>query len=70
MANGLSMRLFGDEEFENSRRLMRAVDELDSRFGRDTVLFYAAQPGGRWETKFLRWSQCYTTCISDVLRVD
>ena len=68
-ADGLSMRLFGDERFEKSRRVMRTVDEINSRFGHDTVRFGAARPGGRWETKFLRQSRRYTTCLGEVLRV-
>lgn len=68
-ADGLSMRLFGDEQFEKSRRLMSAVDEINSRFGRDTVPFGAARLGGRWETKFLRRSRRYTTYLREVLRV-
>jgi DNA polymerase V len=68
-ADGLSMRLFGDERFEKSRRVMRAVDEINSRFGRDTVRFGVARPGGRWETRFLRRSRRYTTCLGEVLRV-
>lgn len=68
-ADGLTMRLFGDERFEKSRRLMKAVDEINLRFGRDTLRFGAARPGGRWETKFLRRSRRYTTCLNEVLRV-
>lgn len=68
-ADGLSMRLFGDERFGKSRRLMKAVDEINRRFGRDTLRFGAALPGGRWETKFLRRSRRYTTCLDEVLRV-
>lgn len=67
-ADGPSMRLFGDERFERSRRVMRAVDEINSRFGRDTVRFGAAWAGGRWETKFLCRSRHYTTCLSEVLQ--
>jgi hypothetical protein len=48
---------------------MRAVDEINSRFGRDTVRFGAARPGGRWETKFLRRSRRYITCLGEVFRV-
>jgi DNA polymerase V len=68
-ADGLSMRLFGDERFEKSRRVMRAVDEINGRFGRDTVRFGAARQDRRWETKFLRRSRRYTTCLGEVLRV-
>lgn len=68
-ADGLTMRLFGDERFEKSRRLMKAVDEINLRFGRDAIRFGAARPGGRWETRFLRRSRRYTTCLDEVLRV-
>lgn len=68
-AEQLSMRLFGDERFERSRRVMKAVDEINARHGRGTVRFGAALPGGRWETKFLRRSKCYTTRLDEVLRV-
>jgi DNA polymerase V len=68
-ADELSMRLFGDEQFEKSRRVMRAVDEINARHGRGTVRFGAAPAKGRWETKFLRRSRCYTTCLDEVLRV-
>jgi DNA polymerase V len=63
------MRLFGDERFERSRKVMKVVDELNSRFGQNTLRFGAARPGGRWETKFLRRSRRYTTCLQEVLRV-
>lgn len=69
LAEGLTMRLFGDERFEKSRRLMKAVDGINARFGRDTVRFGVARLGGRWETKFLRRSRRYTTCLNEVLRV-
>lgn len=68
-AQALSMRLFGDERFERSRRVMRAVDEINAQHGRDTVRFGAAPSKGRWETKFMRRSRCYTTRLDEVLRV-
>lgn len=68
-ADQLSMRLFGDERFEKSRRVMKVVDEINSRFGQNTLRFGAPLPGGRWETKFLRRSRRYTTCLQEVLRV-
>ena len=68
-AEGLTMRLFGDERFEKSRRLIKAVDGINARFGRDTVRFGIACPGGQWETKYLRRSRRYTTCLNEVLRV-
>lgn len=68
-AEGLSMRLFGGERFEKSRRVMKAVDEINAKYGRDTVRFGTARSGGRWEMKFLRPSRRYTTCLDEVLRV-
>ena len=68
-ADGLTMRLYGDERFERSRRVARAVDEINRRHGRDTVRFGAARPGGGWATKSLRRSPSYTTRLADVLRV-
>jgi DNA polymerase V len=68
-ADGLSMRLFGDERFERSRRVMKAVDDINRKFGRDTLRFGASRAGGRWVTKFLRRSRCYTTQLEEVLRV-
>ncbi|MDQ3743239.1 MAG: Y-family DNA polymerase [Acidobacteriota bacterium] len=65
----LTMRLYGDERFEKSRRLMKAMDEINARYGRNTLRFGAARPGGRWETKFLRRSRRYTTCLGEVLCV-
>jgi hypothetical protein len=63
------MRLFGEDRFENSRRVMRAVDEINAKHGRDTIRLGAVRPGGRWETKFLRRSRRYTTCLNEVLKV-
>lgn len=68
-AEQLSMRLFGDERFEKSRRVMKAVDEINRKYGCDTLRFGVARQGGRWETKFLRRSHRYTTCLGEVLRV-
>lgn len=68
-ADDLSIRLFGDQQFKKSRRVMRAIDEINALHGRGTIRFGAAPAKGRWETKFLRRSRCYTTCLDEVLRV-
>lgn len=53
-ADGLTARLFGNCEYERARRVMRAVDEINARHGRDTVRLGVADPGGRWKTRALR----------------
>lgn len=68
-AEQLPMRLFGDDRFERSRRVMKAMDALNARYGSGTIRFAAACPGGRWGMKFLRRSRRYTTCLNEVLRV-
>lgn len=68
-AGELSMRLYGDPDFERSRRVMKAIDAINTRHGRDTVRFGIARPNGQWQTKFLRRSQCYTTGLQEVLSV-
>jgi DNA polymerase V len=68
-AEQLSMRLFGDDRFDRSRRAMKAVDEINARHGQGTIHFGAARPGARWETKFLRRSRRYTTCLNEVLHI-
>jgi DNA polymerase V len=68
-AGQLSIRLFGDGRFEKSRKVMKAVDEINARHGRNTIRFGAVPAAGRRETKFLRRSRRYTTCLAEVLRV-
>jgi DNA polymerase V len=68
-ADQLSRRFFGDAAFERVRRVQKAVDEINRRHGHDTVRFGAAQPKGRWQTRFLKRSPSYTTNLKDVLRV-
>jgi DNA polymerase V len=65
----LTLRLFGACGYERSRRVMKAMDEINARHGRDTVRFGVADPAGRWKTKALRRSRQYTTQLSDVLRI-
>ncbi|MBV8860209.1 MAG: DUF4113 domain-containing protein [Acidobacteria bacterium] len=49
--------------------LMKALDEINGKYGRDTVRFSVARPGRRWEMRFMRRSRRYTTCLGEVLRV-
>jgi DNA polymerase V len=69
-ADKQSRRLFGDADYERSRRVMGAVDGINARHGHDTVRFGAARPDGRWKTKFLRRSPRYTTRLKEVLSIE
>jgi DNA polymerase V len=68
-ADQLSMRLYGDSKFERSRRLMRAVDQINARYGRETIRFGVAPSDNSWKTRFLRRSPLYTTCLKEALTV-
>jgi DNA polymerase V len=65
----LTARLFGQADYERAQRVMKAVDDINKRLGRDTIRFGIVKPKGRWQTKALRRSRRYTTCLSEVLRV-
>jgi DNA polymerase V len=68
-ADGLTARLFGNCEYERARRVMRAIDEINARHGRDTVRLGVADPGGRWKTRALRRSRRYTTRLNEILNI-
>lgn len=57
------------ETDERARRVMKALDEINARHGRDIARLGVADPNGRWETKALRRSRHYTTRSSEVLSI-
>lgn len=65
----LTVRLFGNSDFERSRRLAKAIDQINARCGRDTVRYGMAHSDCHWKTKFNWRSSRYTTCLKEVLRV-
>jgi DNA polymerase V len=68
-AEKLSRRMFGDMSFERSRRLAKAMDDINRRHGRDTIRFGVARADGSWKTRCLQRSARYTICLKEVLRV-
>ena len=56
---------------DDARRvtLMRTIDRLNLRFGRDTVSFAVAGRKQPWRMQRARLSPCYTTAWNDLLRV-
>jgi hypothetical protein len=59
------------DKADNPRRvaLMRTVDRLNLRFGRDTVSFAAAGLRRPWKLRREFLSPCYTTAWDELLRV-
>jgi DNA polymerase V len=66
-ADQLTLRMFGDERDERFRQVMVAVDQINRRWGRDTVRFATANPEGNWRTKVEKRSPRYTTRLPEVL---
>lgn len=67
-ADQLTLRMF-DNSHEKFRQVMVAVDQINRRWGRDTVRLGAARADGRSQTKFQKRSPRYTTCLSEVLSI-
>jgi DNA polymerase V len=66
-SNTLTLRLWGQAEHEKMQKLMRAVDSLNARFGRDVVRCGLYPFDGRWRMKSERRSRRYTTRWDELL---
>ncbi len=49
--------------------VMREVDALNAKYGRDTIKVAAQGLGGKWKLRQERLSPCYTTRWSDIIKV-
>lgn len=68
-AEKLSKRMFDDERFERQHKLMKAVDEINQKFGKDTVRFAGVERNGAWKMKQIYKSPSYTTNWNELLTV-
>jgi len=60
-SENLTKRMFDDERFQQQHKLMKAVDEINKKFGKDTVRFANVKTEGSWKMKQTRKSPSYTT---------
>lgn len=65
----LTRRMFEDERFQQQHKLMKAIDEINRKFGKDTVRFGSVKTEGSWKMKQTRKSQSYTTDWNEILTV-
>jgi DNA polymerase V len=63
-AQGSLLREYGTGD--GSERLMKAMDAINSRYGRDTVSVFSASSPKPWAMRREMMSPCYTTRWSDV----
>ena len=68
-SENLTKRMYDDEQFEKQHKLMQAIDELNRKFGKDTVRFASVKTDGSWKMKQMRKSQSYTTNWNELLTV-
>lgn len=68
-SDNLTTRMFDDERWERFRRVMCAVDEINRKFGSQTIRFAVAKTAGAWSGKTNRRSPRYTTRLNEILRV-
>lgn len=69
-SENLTKRMFDDERFQRQHNLMKAIDEINRKFGKDTVRFGSVKIEGNWKMKQTRKSQRYTTVWSEILTVN
>lgn len=68
-ADQITLRMY-DLTHEQFRQVMVAVNQINGKYGRDTVRFAVARPDGQWRTKFQKQSQRYTTCLQVILCIE
>lgn len=68
-ASGATRRLWDDDGNEKQRNLMKAMDALNVKYGRDSVRCGSAPLDGAWRTRFEKRSPRYTTRWAEVCGV-
>jgi len=61
--------LFYNLDSEKTHKLMHTMDMLNKKFGRDLVRFSAQGYGNSWKLLQEKLSPCYTTRVSDLIKV-
>lgn len=68
-SENLTKRMFGDESFVKKHNLMKAMDEINQKFGKDSVRFASVKTTGDWKMKQTRKSRSYTTKFDEIMVV-
>jgi DNA polymerase V len=70
-AESTTKRMFDDERFKRQHDLMKVVDEINQKFGKDTVRFASLLRGDKaaWKMKQIYKSPSYTTNWNELLTV-
>lgn len=66
-AGSPSRSFFSPDERERMSELMRVLDKINRKWGKDTIRFGRVITGGRWRTKAEKRSPRYTTQWDEIL---
>jgi DNA polymerase V len=69
LAANMTRRLWDHENYEDRRRLMREMDAMNLKYGRDAVQCGIYPSAGIWRTRFEKRSPRYTTRWDDICSV-
>ena len=68
-ADELTERMFDEKKWERFRFVMKAVDEVNRKFGRDTLRFGFPTSNAMWRGKSEWRSNRYTTRFKEIVKV-
>jgi DNA polymerase V len=64
------LNLFADNKAELFRPMIKVMDEINSRFGTQTLKFGSCGVRKHWEMRADHKSKCYTTRFQDLVVVN
>lgn len=64
-----SIRLYGESDCRKDKRLMKALDKISNKFGREAIKFGVRKNTSNWQMKAELKSRHYTTSLREVLAV-
>lgn len=68
-ADKLTERMFDETRWQRFRLVTKAVDEINRKFGRQTVRLAVANPNGAWQGRAAYRSPRYTTRFDELMQV-
>ena len=66
---GETVRLYNQSNYEKDKKLMQSLDKISQRFGRNAVTFGIRKSEKAWQMRAEMKSNCYTTCLKEVLQI-
>ena len=67
--NQLSLHLFDEDLWIKRVRLTKTIDQINTRWGKDTVRYGMNKTKGNWQTRFTKRSPRYTTNLLELFTV-